>query len=125
MALDFFLYAFAIAITAIIYRRFLAFEDILSWWFRFGDRYFADRWFYKPVWGCEYCWAGQIAFWTYYLNALIAVNLVDSYPKIVAIFNIIPIYRFNDFSALKVVIFVCLTIAFVKVLNYFYDKLEK
>lgn len=39
-------------------------EDIMAWWFKFGLKY-RERWFYKPIWGCHRCWAGQVAFWSY------------------------------------------------------------
>lgn len=53
-------------------------EPILNWWFRFGetvgkyekDKREAERWFYKPIWGCEKCFAGQLAFWFYIFSCL-------------------------------------------------------
>lgn len=46
-------------------------EPILNWWFRLGYRLGIKRvgneevarWFYKPIWGCEKCFAGQLALW--------------------------------------------------------------
>ena len=67
MNLDFLFFALIIGITGVIYRMILAYEPILNWWFMFGLRY-EKRWFYKPVFGCEFCFAGQIAFWSYLIN---------------------------------------------------------
>lgn len=53
-------------LTASIYRGVLAYEGILNWWFRFGAR-FEGKWFYRPIWECEKCFAGQLALWTYLL----------------------------------------------------------
>lgn len=48
-------------------------EPILNWWFRFGNRIGikvvkgeeVERWFYRPIWGCEKCLSGQVALWCY------------------------------------------------------------
>lgn len=48
-------------------------EPIVAWWFKFGNWIGApvvngwekQRWFYKFIWGCEKCFAGQLAFWLY------------------------------------------------------------
>lgn len=48
-------------------------EPILNWWFRFGQKVGikkvqgdeVERWFYKPIWGCEKCFAGQLSMWWY------------------------------------------------------------
>lgn len=47
-----------------VYRHVLAYEPILNWWFKIGSRYeMPERWFFKPVWACEKCVSGQLAFW--------------------------------------------------------------
>ncbi len=51
-------------------------ERIVNWWFRFGNRIGVrlkngmevERWFYKPIWGCEKCFAGQLSMWIYLFN---------------------------------------------------------
>jgi hypothetical protein len=51
-------------------------EKILNWWFRFGNKVGikivdgseVERWFYRPIWGCEKCLSGQIAMWYYLFN---------------------------------------------------------
>lgn len=48
-------------------------EMILNWWFRFGehvgkriiDGMEQERWFYRPMWGCHKCFAGQLAAWSF------------------------------------------------------------
>ena len=52
-------------------------ERILNWWFRIGTRVGIkhvgppgqeserERWFYRPIWGCEKCLSGQIALWSF------------------------------------------------------------
>lgn len=105
----FFIYSFLLAVTAYIYRNFLADEPILNWWFKIGDKYHG-RWFYKPIWGCEFCFAGQLALWTYLLNVLFSVILDENDLISRLIFKIIPKYRFWDFSVLSGVSFICMTI---------------
>lgn len=45
-----------------VYRHVLAYEIVLNWWYRIGQRW-EKRWFFRPIWGCEKCVAGQIALW--------------------------------------------------------------
>lgn len=49
---------------AAVYKGWLAYEPVLNWWFRFGNKY-ETRWFFNPVWGCVKCIAGQLALWFY------------------------------------------------------------
>jgi hypothetical protein len=60
---------FIIGLFAVVYRCILAHEDITNWWFRFGLRY-ERRFFYKPIWGCELCIAGQMALWLFIFNVV-------------------------------------------------------
>lgn len=120
---EFFIYALLIAITAVIYRRFLAHEEILSWWFQFGDRHFSRTWIYKPVWGCEFCFAGQMALWTYALNGLSRVISPEHSEMARFITSIVPMYHFKEISVFGGVIFVCLTVFLVGVINYIYSKI--
>lgn len=53
-------------IIGAVYRFVLAYEWILNWWFRFGGR-FESKWFYRPLWGCAKCFAGQLAVWLWFL----------------------------------------------------------
>lgn len=56
-----------LGLIAAVYRGVLAYEEPFSAWWRFGNR-FEDRWFFKPVWACEKCFAGQLALWIYLLQ---------------------------------------------------------
>lgn len=107
--LELFIYSFLIAVVAFVYKDFLSQEPVLNWWFKIGDRYH-KRWFYKPIWGCEFCIAGQFAFWTYLLNILFGVILKETAPISRLIFSIVPKYHFLDWSVFSWVIFICLTI---------------
>lgn len=58
------LLALGSGIVGAVYRGVLAYEPVLNWWFRFGNRY-EGRWFFAPVWGCVKCISGQLALWFY------------------------------------------------------------
>lgn len=118
--INLFLYSLLIAVVAYVYKNFLAHEPVLNWWFKFGER-FHKRWFYAPIWGCEFCFAGQIAFWTYLLNVVFGVILKETAPISRLIFSVIPKYHFSDWSVFSWVIFICLTIFNVWVVS----KLKK
>lgn len=105
----FIFYSLMIAIVAYVYKNFLAYEPVLNWWFKFGDQ-FHEKWFYKPIWGCEFCFAGQVAFWTFLLNVVFGVILDENAPISRLIFSLIPNYHFWDLSVFSGVIFICLTI---------------
>lgn len=45
-----------------VYRLILAYEPVLGWWFKWGNR-FDKKWFFAPVWGCFKCVSGQLALW--------------------------------------------------------------
>lgn len=47
-----------------VYRLILAYEPVMSWWFKFGAR-FEKKWFFAPVWGCQLCISGQMGLWSY------------------------------------------------------------
>jgi hypothetical protein len=48
-------------------------ERVANWWFVIGQKVGikvvnnveVERWFYRPIWGCEKCFAGQLALWLY------------------------------------------------------------
>lgn len=60
-------------------------EPILNWWFKLGEKYGKDiiqgmeheRWFYRPIWGCEKCFAGQLALWFYFFGHIKANSPMD------------------------------------------------
>lgn len=104
------LYAALIALFSVVYRHILAYEDILNWWFVFGAR-FEDKWFYKPIWGCELCISGQIALWSYLINCIIH-GYFNQIPRTCnALSYFVPLYSWQNYNLLEGLIFVCTTIA--------------
>jgi hypothetical protein len=71
-------YAALIGLFSVVYRYILAYEQILNWWFKIGMRY-EKRWFYKPIWGCEMCIAGQAALWLYFFTSLGGILIEHGY----------------------------------------------
>lgn len=69
LLLDCFALALGCGVVAAIYRGVLAYEPVLNWWFRFGNRY-EGRWFFAPVWGCVKCISGQLALWFFLFTEL-------------------------------------------------------
>ena len=117
------LWALIIAVVAYVYREILAYEDVLNWWFRFGLR-FEKRWFYKPVWGCQLCFSGQVALWIYILNWL-STNFNTNAPFWRLVFFFIPKYDIEAFSVFLGVFSVSLTILLTFLLTKTIKKLEK
>ena len=117
------LYGFLIAVFAVSYRLVLAYEPILNWWFRFGLNY-SSRFFYRPIWGCEKCFAGQIAFWTY-LFSWIASYLNTNAPFWRFLFKIIPNYQHENYNALNGLIYVFGVVLITNVLAKLYEKYIK
>jgi hypothetical protein len=70
-------YALASGICAAVYRGVLAYEPVLQWWFKFGNR-FEGKWFFAPIWGCIRCISGQIALWAYVLTAIVPAILIET-----------------------------------------------
>lgn len=116
------LYGFLIAVFSVSYRLIMAYEPILNWWFKFGLR-FQSKWYYKPIWGCEFCFAGQVALWTYLLN-WIAVNFNTSATFWRYLFKVIPNYQQDNFNALNGLIFVFGTILITRVLAFGVQKVK-
>jgi len=117
---NFILYSFLIAALAVSYKLVLAHQEVLSWWFQFGAR-FSGKWFYKPIWGCELCFAGQVAAWTYGLN-WVSSNLNESAPFWRLIYFLIPDYGFSDHSLLNWFIFVSVTILITNFISKFHQN---
>ena len=109
---------------AVLYRRILAHEEILNWWFRFGSR-FEGRWFWKPVWGCHLCISGQMALWTYVINWISVVILSRNTATFDFLSSVVPVFTRWDFSVLNGLIFVSLTIGFAFFVNLLYSISEK
>lgn len=89
----------------------------------FGAK-FEKRFFYRPIWGCEKCLAGQIAFWTY-LFGWIASYLNTNSPFWSFLFKLIPQYQQNDFNVLNGLIFVFVSVFLAKSIAKLYEKYLK
>ena len=117
------LWALIIAVVAYVYREILAYEDVLNWWFKFGLR-FEDKWFYKPVWGCQLCFSGQVALWIYTFN-WISTNFNTNAPFWRLNYFFIPKYDIQHFSIFLGVFSVSLSILLTFILTKTIKKLEK
>lgn len=60
-----------------VYRLVLAYEPILAWWFKFGNRY-EGRWFFAPIWGCQLCISGQLSLWSFLLIEILPIILTET-----------------------------------------------
>lgn len=100
-----------IAFAANVYKNILAHEEVLNFWFRYGAK-FQDKWFWKPVWGCELCIAGQWALW-YYIFRLIC----DRFGAGLNIFWLMGQYPKLDYSLAEGLIFVLTAIGFSKLFS--------
>lgn len=65
------LWGLAVGILGATYREILAKEETFNRWWIFGARY-ENRWFFRPVWGCGHCFAGQFTLWTWTLFKIVA-----------------------------------------------------
>lgn len=65
------LWGLAVGILGATYREILAKEETFTKWWQFGARY-ENRWFFKPVWGCGHCFAGQFSLWTWMAFKILA-----------------------------------------------------
>jgi hypothetical protein len=63
----------AFSIVSVVIHCLINNEPIGNWWFKLGsklgiklvDGVEVERWFYRPIWGCEKCFAGQLTLWLY------------------------------------------------------------
>lgn len=121
MLLIYFVWSLLLGITAVIYKNFLAHEEVLNWWFRYGDKY-EGRWFYKPIWGCVYCISGQLALWFYLVNWFGSVNFIKNSFLSHFISFLVPNINPGNFSLLGLVIFICTVIFIVHILDKYFNK---
>lgn len=113
-------WAAIIAVVSYVYREILAYEDVLNWWFRFGLKY-ETKWFYKPIWGCQLCFAGQNALWIFIFN-WISSNLNEKAPFWRLIFFLIPKYGNIPYSIYLGVFSVSLSILLTFILTKLLKK---
>ena len=116
-------WAVVFAVIAFVYREILSREKILNWWFKFGLK-FEKRFFYRPIWGCEKCFAGQTALWIFILNWL-STNFNTNAPFWRLVFFFIPKYDIETFNVFLGVFSVSLTILLTFLLTKTIKKLEK
>lgn len=121
MLLIYFVWSLLLGITAVIYKNFLAHEEVLNWWFIFGDKY-EGRWFYKPIWGCVYCISGQLALWFYLVNWFGSVNFIKNSFLSHFISFLVPNINPGNFSLLGLIIFICTVIFIVHILDKYFNK---
>ena len=62
----------ASGLVAAVYRCILAYEPIMTWWWKFGNRY-EGKWFFAPIWGCQKCIGGQMGLWFYMLICILPI----------------------------------------------------
>lgn len=105
------------AIIAIVYRKILAYQPVLSWWFKFGLDY-SNKWFYQPIWGCEKCFAGQLTLWFYLLS--IIGSKISLFSGL--IFYIIPDVSIHTFNLFTLVLGVCVAVGTTHLFNYLTNK---
>ena len=117
------LYGFLIAVFSVSYRLILAYQPVLSWWFQFGMRY-NDKWFYKPIWGCELCFSGQLALWTYLISWL-SVNFNTTAPFWRLLFKVLPNYHQTEYNALNGLIFIFGTVLLTNIFAHYFLKYIK
>lgn len=67
----------AAGMAGTVYRLILAYEPIMAWWFRFGNRY-EGRWFFPPIWGCQLCISGQLAGWSFLFLEILPIILTET-----------------------------------------------
>ena len=117
------LWALIIAVISYVYKEIIGREAVLNWWFKFGLN-FEKRFFYRPIWGCEKCFAGQTALWIYILNWL-STNFNTNTPFWRIIFFFIPKYDIETFNVFLGVFSVSLTILLTFLLTKTIKKFEK
>jgi len=91
-------------------------EPILNWWFVLGerlgktvkDRREVERWFYKPIWGCDKCFSGQLALWSF------AVTRTDWGA-----------FKMQDYSIFCHVLAVCTAVFMSVIFSLTYSQLKK
>ena len=99
-------------------------EGILNWWFRFGEKYFKEivageekeRLLFRPIWGCEKCFSGQLALWIYFFSHIKGNNPVDWHTT--------GWFSFPGYSLLEHILAVCIAILSAVILSFFIHKIK-
>lgn len=112
-----------ISIISFVYRVILSREKILNWWFKFGMNHFEGRFFYRPIWGCEKCFAGQMAFWIFVIN-WISSNFDQNAPFWRLVFFFIPKYHEANFNVFFGLFSVSVSILITFIISNIFKKLN-
>lgn len=108
-------WAAVIAVISYVYIEIIGHEPFFNWWWKFGLK-FENKWFYKPIWGCQLCFAGQNALWIFILN-WVSSNFDRSAPFWRFIFFFIPKYGNLDFSVYMLVFSITISILFTLIIT--------
>lgn len=100
-------------------------EAILNWWFRFGEKYGKEivageekeRLIYRPIWGCEKCFSGQLALWIYFFSHIKGNNPVD--------WSANGWFSFPGYSLLSHILSVCIAIFTAVIFSHFINKIKE
>jgi hypothetical protein len=114
------MWGFSCGIAGSVYRT-LAYEPFFSPWWQFGNRY-EKRWFFKPVWACAHCTAGQLALWTYLI-----IKILPPTVHAIRLEGGFFLYRVHYFAAAFRGLF-CLILAIsvaIGTAKIFYKKIEE
>lgn len=104
--LEIIIYAVLIGVAASVYKNVLLYEDVLKWWVKIGQKR-KEKFYYKPLWGCDKCFAGQLCLWFILLNAVFYLQI----PFLSNVIKItIPIINHEDLNALNLFIMICVSI---------------
>lgn len=122
MLTEIFIYAIVYAIIANVYISILSKEPILNWWFRFGLR-FEDRFFWKPLFGCEKCFSGQLAFWIYLFNWINSETYFKPFKTFLNFFFVE--YQFSEFNVMALILSVSTSVLFAFILSIIIIKLKQ
>jgi hypothetical protein len=114
-------FAGAVALITYVYKGLLFRELVLHWWLRFGERY-ERKWFFKPIWGCYKCIAGQLALWGYLFTHL-SIHYAANY-KGQGSLNNFPVYvsGWSSYSITGHIMAVCAAILFADILSIQLNK---
>lgn len=123
LILEALLWGLAVGILGATYRHIIAAEETFNFWWRFGAR-FENRWFWKPIWGCGHCFAGQFTAWTW-----LGFKIVAPVVKVLSLPGRFPArwqhYTFQGMaSVLGLILAVGVSILIAKVLVFLLQKFK-
>lgn len=97
------------ALISVVYR-YVLLEEVLHFWLKIGERW-ERRWFYKPVWGCHKCIAGQLTAWLY------LARLIRSNFKL-----LIYLPGLGHYSIIGHIFAICAAIYISEIFAYYYNN---